>query len=358
MTQTHPALLPNGLSDLLPPDAETEAQAIHTLMKEFAAFGHQRVKPPLVEFEDSLLAPGPGQALARNTFRLMDPLSQRMMGVRADTTAQIARIAASRLAAEPRPLRLSYAADVLRVNGGQLRPERQFCQVGCEMIGAASAHDDAEICLLAVKSLTAAGIQGLSIDLTVPTLIQHIFTAENTPADRQDSILEMAGQRDRDALEKSGDRAASWLARLAGCSGAADKALTALKSLDLPDAARRDVAALGEVYDILKDGMGVYGLTAVQVTIDPLEQRGFEYQTGVSFTLFAKNIRGELGRGGRYSLGGVAQGESASGFTLYMDTVLRALPKGGAAKEKKVPAGSDWKTIRDLQAEGWTVSRG
>ena len=98
----NPALLPAGLRDLLPPEAETEASAVEALMDVFAAHGYQRVKPPLLEFEDSLLA-GSGAAVADQTFRLMDPDSQRMMGLRADTTPQVARIATTRLAGAPRP---------------------------------------------------------------------------------------------------------------------------------------------------------------------------------------------------------------------------------------------------------------
>ena len=103
------ALLPAGLRDLLPPDAETEASAVEALMEVFASHGYQRVQPPLLEFEDSLLA-GSGAAVSEQTFRLMDPVSQRMMGLRADTTPQVARIATTRLARAPRPLRLSPTA--------------------------------------------------------------------------------------------------------------------------------------------------------------------------------------------------------------------------------------------------------
>src|SRR6201989_2277510 len=103
----HPALLPAGLRDLLPPDAETEASAVEAIMDVFAAHGYQRVKPPLLEFEDSLLA-GSGTAAAAQPSRLRDPESQRMMGLRADTTPQVARIATTRLAGTARPLRLSY----------------------------------------------------------------------------------------------------------------------------------------------------------------------------------------------------------------------------------------------------------
>jgi len=123
------ALLPAGLRDLLPPEAAHEARLRESLMAMLAAHGYERVNPPLVEFEDGLLS-GLGAATAADTFRLMDPVSQRMMGVRADMTPQVARLATTRLAAAARPLRLSYAGEVLRVKGSQLRPERQFLQVG------------------------------------------------------------------------------------------------------------------------------------------------------------------------------------------------------------------------------------
>ena len=97
-----------------------------------------------------------GAAMASHTFRLMDPVSQRMMGLRADMTPQVGRIAASRLKGAPRPLRLSYAGQVLRVKGEQLRPERQIGQVGVELIGTASAAADAEAVLLAAEALRAA----------------------------------------------------------------------------------------------------------------------------------------------------------------------------------------------------------
>ena len=119
------ALLPAGLQDLLPPDAEREAGVEQSLVACFAASGYERVKPPLMEFEETLLS-GAGVAVAKESFRLMDPVSQRMMALRADITPQVARIAATRLGAARRPLRLCYGGQVLRVRGGQLRPDRQF----------------------------------------------------------------------------------------------------------------------------------------------------------------------------------------------------------------------------------------
>ena len=130
------ALLPAGLSDLLPPDAAFEASVVDRLTAAFEAHGYERVKPPLVEFETSLLT-GAGGAMAEHIFRLMDPVSQRMMGLRADMTPQVARIAATRLKNAARPLRLGYAGQVLRVRGSELKPARQLGQVGVELIGAA-----------------------------------------------------------------------------------------------------------------------------------------------------------------------------------------------------------------------------
>src|ERR1700747_1715921 len=98
-----PALMQAGLRDRLPPEAETEAAAVEAVMDVFAAHGYQRVKPPLLEFEESLLA-GSGAAMSEQTFRLMDPDTHRMMGLRADMTPQVARIATTRLAHAPRPL--------------------------------------------------------------------------------------------------------------------------------------------------------------------------------------------------------------------------------------------------------------
>src|SRR5262245_52394601 len=169
------ALLPAGLRDLLPPDAAFEAQVVEKLIACFAAHGYERVEAPLVEFEDGLLS-GAGAAMAADTFRLMDPVSQRMMGLRADITPQIARIAATRLRNAPRPLRLSYAGEVMRVKGTQLRPERQFGQVGVELLGAETAEADAEMVLMAVDALAHVGVLHMTVDLTVPLLVPSLGT--------------------------------------------------------------------------------------------------------------------------------------------------------------------------------------
>lgn len=356
MSKSHPALLPNGLNDLLPPEADEEARIITQLLGNFSKFGYDRVKPPLVEFEESLLAPGPGQSLARNTFRLMDPVSQHMMGVRADTTSQIARIAKSRLKDTPRPLRLSYAADVLRVNASQLRTERQFCQVGCELIGAADSRDDIEMSLMAVKALDDLGVENLSIDLTIPSLIDTLFIDFKVSEEDQAEIDSLIQKRDRDGIAALNDKISETLVALLDCSGVAQGAMTALKKIKLPKATKTNIKALEDVYDGLLEALKVYGLSHISITIDLIERRGFDYQNGVSFTLFAPQVRGELGRGGRYRLS-EDNDENATGFTLYMDSVRQAVTIPSTQETRDVKNKTSWADIKELQDQGFAIKR-
>lgn len=356
MTQINSSLLPNGLKDLLPLEAEKESHIINLLMQEFSNFGYDRVKPPMVEFEESLLANGPGQALARQTFRLMDPISGRMMGVRADTTAQIARIAKSRLADEPRPLRLSYAADVLKVNGSQLRPERQFCQVGCEMIGSQAVQDDVEICLIALNALTKISIQNLSIDLTIPALVDDLFHELKIDEDTQDHLNKLLQKRDRDALAEINTDITKYLVVLLDASGMALEALTYLEESKLPSITVATIKKLKQTYDELSMALTAYGFD-INITIDLIERRGFDYQDGISFTLFSNQSRGELGRGGRYRLFDNPDAESATGFTLYMDSILSASKIKPVENKKYVANKTTWEEIKKLQDNGYQVIR-
>ena len=360
MTLENNSLLPNGLKDLLPREAEKEAYLINLIMQEFSKFGYSRVKPPLVEFEESLLNKGPGAALARNTFRLMDPVSQRMMGVRADTTAQIARIAKSRMADAIRPLRLSYAADVLKVNGSQLRPERQFCQVGCEMIADKNAgdttQDDVEICLNALNALNKAQIKNLSIDLTIPAVVDDLFDAFDVDEAQRIEFSEHLKKRDRDGLMQIQSPATECFVAMLDASGVAHDAIEMLNKIDIPKTAQNNISKIKDVYVELEKAMKAYGLNDIKITIDLIERRGFEYQNGLSFTLFSTFARGELGRGGRYKIYSDTT-ETASGFTLYMDSVLRASEVEVAENKKTIPDTTSWEDIKKIQDEGYQVSR-
>jgi ATP phosphoribosyltransferase regulatory subunit len=347
------ALLPAGLEDILPPHAAHEAGVAERLIAAFAGCGYERVKPPLMEFEETLLA-GAGAAVAQQTFRLMDPVSQRMMALRADMTPQVARIAAIRLKNAPRPLRLCYSGQVLRVRGGQLRSERQFGQVGVELIGAPQDSADAEVVLLATEALGAVGVSRLSIDLSLPPLV-GILAADLGFDDGAGRALRRAlDRKDVAAVDKlAGDRAPAFQALLR-TAGPAEGALEALAALALPASAAGEVARLGRVVNLIRAAA-----LELTLTIDPVEHRGFEYQTGVSFTLFAEGVRGELGRGGRYSAE-LADGkrESSTGFTLYMDTVLRALPQAEVPRRLYLPHGTDSARGRELRTAGWATLAG
>lgn len=346
MSRSDPAiaLLPNGLHDLLPPDAAHEAAIIERLMAILGLHGYQRVKPPLVEFEDSLLS-GTGVGLATDTFRIMDPVSQRMMGVRADMTVQVARIAATRLTRSPRPLRLSYAGQVLRVKGTQLRTERQFPQVGAELIGADSATADAEIVALAARALTDIGVQRLSIDLTVAALVPDLLTALAIAPDEADALRAALDRKDAVRLAEIDGKAGQLLSALLNASGPADEAVTGIGQIDLPPDAASLRDRLIEVVEILRRDMPDLALT-----IDWVEHRGVEYHTGVGFTAFAHGVRGELGGGGRY----IADDEAATGFTLYLNSVLRAVPVPGEGPQVYLPI-ADKGHAAVLRDQGWTV---
>jgi ATP phosphoribosyltransferase regulatory subunit len=352
----HRGLLPAGLADLLPPDAAREADAIDAAIKRFAAFGYDRVKPPMVEFEESLLG-GPGAALASQTFRLMDPVSQRMMGVRPDMTVQVARIAVTRLKHEPRPLRLSYGGNVIRVRGNALKPERQFAQVGCELLGVDTAEADAEAVLLTVDALRAIGVARLTVDLNLPTLVAAVVAGLKLEPEPTRLLRRALDRKDEAAISKAlgeGKKAADLFIGLMRAAGPADKAIAQLRKLKLPTAAAAEAARLAEVVALVAAAE-----PELPVTLDVVDYRGLEYQTGVSFSVFALEGRQELARGGRYSAGYPEDGvsEPATGFTLYMDAVLAASEPVPVRPRLYLPAGTGWADAAPWQIKGYAVVR-
>lgn len=346
------ALLPPGFNDILPPDAAFEADIVGRLMARVRASGYEQVKPPVVEYEDTLLS-GDGASITARTFRLMDPMSHRMLAVRADMTLQIARIATTRLAHEPRPLRLCYAGQVLQVAGSQLRPERQFGQMGCELIGSDSPAADAEIVALAAESLAAIGVADISVDLNLPPLVPAVAEAIGVGSAALARVRSALDHKDAAAVASLGGKGAQVLGALLAAAGPADSALTALGKIDLPSAARAAIAGLEDVVKRVREAE-----PTVALTIDPVENRGFEYHTGISFSIFSRRSRSELGRGGRYRAGNSGRGEHATGFTLFMDTVLRAAAAVPLAKRIYVPLGVPAAEAARLRAEGWITVAG
>jgi ATP phosphoribosyltransferase regulatory subunit len=362
----HKALLPAGLPDLLPPDAAHEAAIVERLVATFGRHGYERVKPPLIEFEATLLS-GSGQALATETFRVMDPISQSMLALRPDITLQVARIATTRLGKEPRPLRLSYAGQVLRTRGSQLRPERQFGQVGVELIGTLAPEADAEVILLAAEALRAAGVAEISVDLNVATLVPTLCRALDLPDADVRRLRAALDRKDAAGVAAVGGPAAGLMGALMAAGGPAARAVAALASLDLPEAAEADRRRLTEVARLVGEAA-----PDLMLTVDLVEHRGFEYHTGLAFTLFARRSqgalgRGELGRGGRYRAGTEGaggegadslSGEPSTGFTLYLDTVLRVAPGPEPRARLFLPHGTPAAEASRFRAEGWTTVAG
>jgi ATP phosphoribosyltransferase regulatory subunit len=348
------ALLPAGLHDLLPPRAAQESATIAGIMDVFNSCGYEQVKPPLVEFESTLVGNGAngGGSLAGQMFRLMDPASQRMMAVRADITLQVARIAGTRMVDVPRPVRLSYAGQILRVRGNQLRPERQFAQVGVELIGPDDVAADVEVIILAAEGLRAAGISEPTIDINSPALVANILSGIDLDDSAVSDLRESLDRKDAGATEEilraQGvllSDSGKALCALIRTVGPACQVIEELKSIDLPDGARAEVQRLTDVV------LGVSTASPdLSLALDPVEYRGFEYQTGVSFTVFAEGVRGELARGGRYI---TESGEAATGVSLYMDTILRALPEATPVSRLYLPTGTAFSVGQAQRADGW-----
>lgn len=339
-----PGLLPEGLRDRLPPQAEANAALVRSLTASFASFGYEHVQPPLVEYEASL-GSRLGGAARRELLRFTDPVSQHTLALRSDITGQVGRIAVTRLAAAARPLRLSYAGPVLRVRGTQLNPERESLQAGVELVGSDSADAAGEVIALAIEALAAAGLTDLSLDITLPTMVAELASAGwSTGRATLAEVQALLDGKDAGGLATLGAQA---FEPLIAAAGPAPDALARLAALPLPDAVRQRLDAIATL---------IATLTDVRVTIDPTERHGFEYQTWIGFSLFGAGIMGEAGRGGAYAVvrpDGSA--EPAIGFSLYVDALVDA--GLGAADPHRIllPPGTDAAVARNLRAEGWAT---
>ena len=310
-SQIQKGLLPAGLSDILYPKAQIQAKKIENLLDVFSNYGYLRVKPPLVEYEETLLSDGPGTVLKDSTFRIMDPLSQKMMALRSDVTAQISRIASTRLSHISRPLRLSYSGDVLRVKGDSFNTERQKTQVGAELIGLENEFCDAEIILICLKALKSINIQNITIDINLPFLREYFF--KDLSSSLKEEINHAIDLRDKKALKKLKFKSSKIVLNLMESAGDLALASKLLSKLSLE-------GYFNEVRDYYLRVIGIVNknISSVKISIDPLENRGFNYHTGLSFTVFSENLKGEIAKGGRYK---TLNGETATGCTIYTEKI-------------------------------------
>ncbi|MCH4091543.1 ATP phosphoribosyltransferase regulatory subunit [Acetobacter sp.] len=345
-----PALLPPGFIDLLAVDAQTEANGTQALLSVFASHGYERVAPPLMEFEDTLLG-GAGAALADQAFRLMDPDTRRMMALRPDITPQIARIAATRLHDTPRPLRLSYAGQVILVgNGTAGQNERQIGQAGIELIGPDSVQADAEVVAIAAEALARVGITDLSFDLTMPPLAPSLIEQAGLSAAATTALMHALDRKDAAAVAEHGGPVADALIRLLNAAGEADQALAALHDVSLPEKTRAFSERLMESTAAIRSRV-----PGCQVTVDPVEFRGWKYHTGVCVSVYALGSQEELGRGGRYLCN---DNEPACGLTLRPNAVFRAAPRREQPQRVYLPFGTDETVGRALRDRGYVTVAG
>ena len=304
-------LLPAGLSDILYPNAHIQSKIIENLLDVFSSYGYLRVKPPLVEYEETLLSDGPGEVLKDSTFRVMDPLSQKMLALRSDVTAQISRIASTRLSHLSRPLRLSYSGDVLRVKGDSFNMERQKTQVGAELIGPKSEVIDAEIMLVCVKALKSINIDNLTIDINLPFLRKYLLTGISPSL--KHTINQYIDIKDKQSLKKLKFENLNIISELMDVVG---DHLNVIKYL-------QELKSKGILVDIIDHYLTVINIVrkndkSIKLSIDPLENRGFKYHTGITFTIFSDKLKGEIAKGGSYN---ISTGETATGCTIYTEKV-------------------------------------
>jgi ATP phosphoribosyltransferase regulatory subunit len=255
-------------------------------------------------------------------------------------------------------LRLSYSGDVLRVKGTQLRPERQFTQVGAEIIGAGKAQADAEVVLLAIDALSSLGVERLSVDLAIPTLIPALCKELKVSSSIEAQLRIALDRKDAASVNalsnKIGQSGTQLFGALLSAAGPAQKTMQAMNAMNFGTKAAAERTTLNTVVNQIKTAA-----PDTQITIDPVENRGFEYHSGVTFTFFARGVRGEIGSGGRYlAENGTSAGEAATGFTLFMDTILRALPRPKVKDRIYLPFGTSLIIARKLREDGWVAVAG
>lgn len=341
MHDTDRDLLPEGLEDRLPAAAAAAAGVTRAVIDVLDGHGYDRVQPPSIEFEKSLASRMAG-VQPRRMFRFVDPASLRTLALRSDLTVQVGRIAATALAERARPLRLCYAGQVVTIKGDGLDPTRERLQLGAELIGSDSVAAAGEIVAVAIAALKAAGATGLSVDFTLPDLVDTL-AAQALPltADQIESVRRELDAKDAGGLVAAGGSA--YLPLLTAI-GPFDQAIERLAAIDAGGALASRISGLREV------AARVAG--EARVTLDPSERHGFEYQSWFGFTIYAEGISGALGRGGSYRI--LGRDEPAIGFSLYPDRLIDSL----AAREEPrptlfLPLGHDPAAAERLRAIGW-----
>jgi ATP phosphoribosyltransferase regulatory subunit len=306
-------LLPENISDVLPREARRVEQLRRALLDLYRGYGYELVIPPLIEHAESLLT-GTGNDLDLRTFKLTDQSSGRLLGLRADTTPQVARIDAHILNRQG-VVRLCYAGSVLHARPLHPLAAREPMQVGAELYGLGGVAADVEVLELAVASLHLAGLQSVRLDLGHTGVVRGILQLGSLPAALVDDLLASLNAKDVPALQQQSGSLSSEVR-------AALLALTRLNGgREVLHDARRKLpasAAISAALDELEAIVERCG--ADDVSIDLSDLHGYRYKTGVTFAVHTAGSPSEVLRGGRYDDIGKAFGRArpAVGFSIYL----------------------------------------
>lgn len=325
-------LLPENIADVLPSEARKIEDLRRRMLDNFRLYGYELVMPPLLEYVDSLLN-GAGADTDLRTFKLVDQISGRLLGLRADMTTQVARIDAHLLNRDS-VTRLCYAGSVLHTRPSGLHATREPLQIGAEIYGHAGLEADAEIQELALASLAMAGFADVRLDLSHVGVLRALLDDDAAAARDEQAIAALLRAKDRPGL----------LALTAGYAPATRAALLALPNLygdvEVLARAREQLPALPGISRALAELAALAGsaLGRAEVAIDLADLRGYQYESGAMFGLYVPGLPNAVARGGRYDHVGEAFGRArpATGFSLDLRELARLLP--GAERRHAIRA--------------------
>jgi ATP phosphoribosyltransferase regulatory subunit len=329
-------LLPENIADVLPSEARKIEDLRRLMLDNFRLYGYELVMPPMLEYVESLLA-GAGEDTDLRTFKLVDQLSGRLLGLRADMTTQVARIDAHLLNRDS-VTRLCYAGSVLHTRPSGLHATREPLQIGCEMYGHAGLEADAEIQELALASLALAGFDEVRLDLSHVGVLRAIL-AEDPAARRDEAQLQsLLRSKDVPGLEEITVQYAT----------ATRAALLALPHLygdvDVLARAKEELPALPGITKALAELAALAGsaIGRAEVAIDLADLRGYQYESGAMFALYVAGLPNAVARGGRYDQVGEAFGRArpATGFSLDLRELARLLPTAERKHSVRAPWGN------------------
>ncbi|MFT0850998.1 ATP phosphoribosyltransferase regulatory subunit [Achromobacter sp. F4_2707] len=347
-------LLPESLADILPAEARRIEELRRKLLDLYRVYGFELVMPPLVEYLDSLLT-GHGYGLSLRTNKLVDQLSGRTLGVRADMTPQVARIDAHLLNREG-VTRLCYCGSVLHTKPMGLFSDRELLQIGAEIFGHAGVEADIQVIELALESVRSAGVARPRLDLNHPGVMNAIVTADPALVDKADDIADLLAAKDVPGLQALG-------ATLEGLRPGSLQALVDLADLyggpEVLQRARELLPKLPAVGRALDDLERLAGFLAnYDISFDFADVRsGYGYHSGVVFAVYADGWRDALVRGGRYDGVGKAFGRArpATGFSLDLRALSGGLAPAMPAKAVRAPWGNEpalAAALRELRSAG------